>query len=57
MIYSGATVCGKIHIGNNVIIGANSFVNKSFPDNVVIAGVPAKVIKYLDEKDLYSNHS
>lgn len=57
IIYSGATVCGKIKIGNNVIIGANSFVNKSFPDNVVIAGVPAKIIKKLDEKDLYNNHS
>lgn len=45
IIYTGATVCGKIHIGNNVIIGANSFVNRSFPDNVVIAGVPARIVK------------
>ena len=56
IIYSGATVCGKIRVGNNVIIGANSFVNKSFPDNVIIGGVPAKIIKQLDEKDLYSNN-
>lgn len=27
IIYSGATLCGKITIGDNVIIGANSFVN------------------------------
>ncbi len=56
IIYSGVTVCGKIRIGNNVIIGANSFVNKSIPDNVIIAGVPAKIIRHLDEKDLYSNN-
>lgn len=33
-----------ITIGNNVMIGANSVVNKSFEDNVNVAGVPAKVI-------------
>lgn len=48
VIHTGAVVCGKITIGNNVIIGANSFVNKSFPDDVVIAGCPAKVIKKRD---------
>lgn len=36
-------------IGNNVIIGANSVVTKSFPDNVVIAGNPAKIIMSLNE--------
>lgn len=34
-----------VKIGDNVIIGANSVVTHSFEDNVVIAGVPAKVIK------------
>lgn len=33
-----------VNIGNNVIVGANSVVTKSFPDNVVIVGVPAKII-------------
>jgi serine O-acetyltransferase len=42
----GAKIFGDIVIGDNVSIGANSVVNKSFPDNVVIAGVPAKIIKY-----------
>lgn len=41
----GAKIFGPITIGNNVTIGANAVVNKSFPDNVVIAGIPAKVIK------------
>ena len=33
-----------VSIGNNVVVGANSVVTKSFPDNVVIAGVPAVMI-------------
>lgn len=36
-----------ITIGDNVIIGANSVITHSFPANVVIAGVPAKIIKIL----------
>jgi serine O-acetyltransferase len=40
----GAKIYGGITIGNNVTIGANAVVNKSFPDNVTIAGIPAKVI-------------
>lgn len=44
----GSVVFGEITIGDNVIIGANSVVNKSFPDNCIIAGVPARVIKQND---------
>jgi serine O-acetyltransferase len=47
----GSVIFGEIKIGNNVIIGANSVVNKSFPDNVVIAGVPAKIIKPVSSID------
>lgn len=35
-------------IGNNVIIGANSVVTHSFEDDVIIAGVPAKIIKKIN---------
>ena len=47
----GANVCiiGKINIGNNVLIGAGSVVVKDIPDNVVVAGNPAEVIKRLVE--------
>ena len=40
----GAKIFGDIKIGDNVAIGANSVVNKDFPSNVSIAGVPAKII-------------
>lgn len=33
-------------IGNGAVIGANSFVNKDVPDFAVVAGSPAKIIKY-----------
>jgi serine O-acetyltransferase len=47
----GAVVLGPINLGSNVIIGANSVVTKDFSSNVVIAGVPAKVIgNYNDER-------
>lgn len=49
-IFAGAKIFGKITIGNNVKIGANAVVNKSFPSNVMIAGVPAKIIKVYDTK-------
>lgn len=39
-------IIGDITIGNNVIIGAGSVVVKDVPDNVVVVGNPAKIIKY-----------
>ena len=47
-IYAGACVLGNIHIGNNVQIGANAVVIHDVPDNAVVGGVPAKVIKYIE---------
>lgn len=35
-------------LGNNVIVGAGSVVHGSFPDNCIIAGNPAKIVKRLD---------
>ena len=46
-ICTGAIVCGDITIGNNVIIGAGSVVFKSIPDNCVVVGNPARIIKQL----------
>lgn len=43
-----ACVIGGVKIGNNVIIGAGSVVVKDVPDNCVVAGNPAKIIKHMD---------
>ena len=44
-ISAGARIIGPIKIGSNVIIGANTVVVKDVPDNCIIAGVPARIIK------------
>lgn len=41
-----AKIFGPVNIGNNVTIGANSVVTKDIPDNAIVAGCPAKIIKY-----------
>lgn len=46
-ICTGAIVIGNIRVGNNVIIGAGSVVVKDIPDNSVIVGNPAHIIKVL----------
>lgn len=38
-----------VEIGNNVIIGAKSVVTKNIPDNTVVVGSPAKIIKTTSE--------
>jgi len=40
-----AVICPGVSIGDNVVIGAGSVVTKSFPDDVFVAGNPAKIIK------------
>ena len=47
-IGGNATLCPGISIGNNVVIGAGAVVTKSFPDDVFIAGNPARIIKTID---------
>lgn len=49
----GSKIFGPIHIGDKVVIGANSVVNKSFIEgNYTIAGVPAKIVSN-GNSDLY----
>ena len=44
-IGTGAKIIGSLTIGDNVIVSANAVVTKSIPSNVVVAGVPARIIK------------
>ncbi len=40
-----------VTIGNNVVIASGSVVTKSFNDNVIIGGNPAKILRKIDEND------
>lgn len=42
---TGARIIGPVVVGNNVVIGANAVVNKSIPDNTLVGGVPARILK------------
>ena len=42
---AGAVIMGEIHIGDDCIIGANSFVNSSFGRGSVIVGVPGRCVR------------
>jgi acetyltransferase-like isoleucine patch superfamily enzyme len=48
-IGSHSIIMPGVTIGENSVVGAFSFVNQDIPANVVAFGVPAKVIKKLNE--------
>ena len=50
-ISHGAIVFGGITIGNNVTIGANAVVTKPVPDNAIVAGGPAKILRIKDSDE------
>lgn len=49
-IGGGSTILPGVTIGSNVVVGAGSVVTKDVPDNVVVAGNPAKIIRRLAEE-------
>lgn len=46
---NNVTILKGVTIGKNCVIASGSIVTKSFPDNTVVGGVPAKFLKYIDE--------
>ncbi|GGW38939.1 NeuD/PglB/VioB family sugar acetyltransferase [Arenibacter certesii] len=45
---SNSTILPNITIGKNVVVGAGAVVTKDVPDNSVVVGVPARIVKTLD---------
>ncbi|MNL81490.1 Galactoside O-acetyltransferase [compost metagenome] len=45
---AGAMIMPGVTIGENAIVSAGAVVTRDVPANVVVAGVPAKIIKQID---------
>ena len=52
-IGTGVTILGPITIGDNVTIAAGAVVVDNIPNDCVIGGIPAKILKYKNKKDIY----
>lgn len=53
VICCGAKIIGNITIGNNCTVGAGAVVVHDVPDNAIVAGNPAKVIRYNNKKAIH----
>jgi acetyltransferase-like isoleucine patch superfamily enzyme len=49
-IGSGATILCNLTIGENAIVGAGAVVTKDVPPNAIVAGCPAKFLRFVDEE-------
>lgn len=47
-IGSGATILANITIGENALVGAGSVVTRDVPANAIVAGNPAKILRYIE---------
>ncbi len=48
-IGSGSTILANITIGENALVGAGSVVTKDVPANSIVAGNPARVLRYINQ--------
>jgi acetyltransferase-like isoleucine patch superfamily enzyme len=54
-IGSGSTILANVVIGENAIVGAGSVVTKDVPANAIVAGNPAKLLRYVTEEQKTAN--
>lgn len=47
-IGANATILPGVTIGENAVVAAGSIVNKDVPDNTIVGGIPAKIIKTIE---------
>jgi acetyltransferase-like isoleucine patch superfamily enzyme len=50
-IGSGSTILSNITIGENAIVGAGSVVTKDVPPNAIVAGNPAKFLRFIEQEE------
>jgi UDP-2-acetamido-3-amino-2,3-dideoxy-glucuronate N-acetyltransferase len=48
-IGSGCTILANITIGENALVGAGSVVTRDVPANSIVAGNPARILRYIDQ--------
>lgn len=49
-IGAAVTILPGVTVGENSVVAAGALVTKDVPDNTIVAGVPARVIKLLEKK-------
>jgi acetyltransferase-like isoleucine patch superfamily enzyme len=48
---SGSTILANVTVGENALVGAGSVVTKDVPPNAIVAGNPAKILRYINKND------
>jgi len=46
---SGCTILSNVTIGENALVGAGSVVTKDVPPNAIVAGNPARILRYIEQ--------
>lgn len=56
LVGHGAVIMRGVRIGNGAVVGAGAVVTKDVPDYAVVAGVPAKIIRYRFDAEGIARH-